>query len=60
MAVVDMLYANERKAHMDQVLEQAKVEVSATSKVWEPQRAYEKRLAAILNKDKGTTGMVSR
>ncbi|KAK7019893.1 SCD domain-containing protein [Favolaschia claudopus] len=46
------------KAHMDQVLAQAKVEVSATSKVWEPQRAYEKRLAAIMAKDKvaGTKG----
>lgn len=38
---------------MDQVLAQAKVEVSATSKAWEPQRAYEKRLAAIMAKDKG-------
>ncbi|KAJ6591108.1 hypothetical protein DFH09DRAFT_1138592 [Mycena vulgaris] len=46
------------KAHMDQVLEQAKVEVSATSKVWEPQRAYEKRLVAVMSKDKvpGTKG----
>ncbi|KAJ7135430.1 hypothetical protein C8R43DRAFT_1020987 [Mycena crocata] len=40
------------KAHMDQVFAQAKVEISATSKVWEPQRAYEKRLAAIMSKDK--------
>ncbi|KAJ7216553.1 hypothetical protein GGX14DRAFT_441986 [Mycena pura] len=40
------------KAHMDQVLAQAKVDVSATSKAWEPLRAYEKRLAAIMAKDK--------
>jgi len=33
-------------------LAQAKVEVSPTSKAWEPQRAYEKRLAAIMAKDK--------
>ncbi|KAJ7628572.1 hypothetical protein FB45DRAFT_834497 [Roridomyces roridus] len=46
------------KAHMDQVLAQAKVEVSATSKAWEPQRAYEKRLSTIMAKDKvpGTKG----
>ncbi|KAJ7507277.1 hypothetical protein B0H11DRAFT_1706223, partial [Mycena galericulata] len=46
------------KAHMDQVLAQAKVEVSPTLKTWEPQRAYEKRLAAIMSKDKvpGTKG----
>ncbi|KAJ7057080.1 hypothetical protein C8F01DRAFT_992238, partial [Mycena amicta] len=45
------------KAHMDQALAQAKVDVSATSKVWDPQRAYEKRLAAITSKDnKGTKG----
>lgn len=41
------------KAHMDQVLAQAKVEVLATSKQWEPQRAYEKRLGAVMSKDKG-------
>ncbi|CAA7269932.1 unnamed protein product [Cyclocybe aegerita] len=39
------------KAHMGQVLEEAQVEVSATSKVWEPHRAYEKRLSAIMSKD---------
>ncbi|RDB23493.1 Cohesin subunit psc3 [Hypsizygus marmoreus] len=44
------------KAHMDQVLAQAKVEVSPTSKVWEPQRLYEKRLTAALSKEKGPTG----
>ncbi|KAF8062324.1 hypothetical protein FPV67DRAFT_1508040 [Lyophyllum atratum] len=40
------------KAHMDQVLAQAKVEVSPTSKVWEPQRAYEKRLTTAMSKEK--------
>lgn len=43
-----------RKAHMDQVFDQAKVEVSATLKAWEPQRQYEKKLNNIMNKDKGT------
>ena len=38
---------------MDQVLAQAKVEISATSRVWEPQRAYEKKLGTALSKDKG-------
>lgn len=42
-----------RKAHMDQVLDQAKVEVSPTLKAWEPQRQYEKKLNNIMNKDKG-------
>jgi cohesin complex subunit SA-1/2 len=37
---------------MDQVLAQAKLEVSATAKAWEPQRAYEKRLTAVISKDK--------
>ena len=41
------------KAHMDQILAQAKVEVLATSKQWEPQRAYEKRLSTVMSKDKG-------
>ncbi|KAG5728111.1 Cohesin subunit psc3 [Termitomyces sp. T112] len=43
------------KAHMDQVLDQAKLEVSATSKVWEPQRAYEKRLTTAMSKEKGAS-----
>jgi cohesin complex subunit SA-1/2 len=42
-----------RKAHLDQLIAQSKIEVSATSKAWEPQRAYEKRLAAAMAKDKG-------
>ncbi|KAJ6588456.1 hypothetical protein B0H19DRAFT_207200 [Mycena capillaripes] len=52
LAVIQSRDAMKIKAHMDQVLAQAKVEVSATSKVWEPQRAYEKRLAAVMAKDK--------
>ncbi|KAJ7624985.1 hypothetical protein DFH06DRAFT_1305016 [Mycena polygramma] len=52
LAVLQSRDAMKIKAHMDQVLAQAKIEVSATSKVWEPQRAYEKRLATILAKDK--------
>jgi cohesin complex subunit SA-1/2 len=40
---------------MDQVLAQGKIEVSATSKVWEPQRAYEKRLTNAMSKEKGPT-----
>ena len=38
---------------MDQVLAQARVKVSATSPTWEPQRAYERRLANIMSKTKG-------
>ncbi|KAJ7595027.1 hypothetical protein C8J56DRAFT_1013025 [Mycena floridula] len=40
------------KAHLDQIVAQAKVEVSTTLKLWEPHRAYEKRLTAIMSKDK--------
>jgi len=36
---------------MDQVLAEAKVEISPSSKVWEPQRAYEKRLSTIQAKE---------
>ncbi|KAI0058337.1 hypothetical protein BV25DRAFT_1283433 [Artomyces pyxidatus] len=38
------------KAHMEQVLAQAKIEVLATSPIWEPQRAYEKRLNTVMSK----------
>ncbi|EGO01292.1 hypothetical protein SERLA73DRAFT_87834, partial [Serpula lacrymans var. lacrymans S7.3] len=45
------------KAHMDQVVAQSKIEIPPTSKAWEPQRAYEKRLTSIMSKDKaGTKG----
>ena len=40
------------KAHMEQVLAQAKVKITPASKVWDAQRAYEKRLTTI-SKDKG-------
>ncbi|KAK2460025.1 hypothetical protein APHAL10511_007948 [Amanita phalloides] len=48
--------ALEIKAHLDQVLAQAKLEPSPTSKIWEPQRAYEKRLGTALSKDKPSKG----
>ncbi|KAF8717150.1 hypothetical protein AX14_012211 [Amanita brunnescens Koide BX004] len=48
--------ALEIKAHMDQALAQAKLEPSPTSKIWEPQRAYEKRLSTALSKDKPAKG----
>lgn len=60
------------KAYMDQALGQSKVEVSPTSKIWDGQRAYEKRLTTAMSKDKpgpakkrakkgdkGATGMTS-
>ncbi|KAH6910734.1 cohesin subunit [Coprinopsis sp. MPI-PUGE-AT-0042] len=43
------------KAHMDQAFEQAKIEVPATAKDWEPQRSYEKRLDSAMTKEKGGT-----
>jgi len=39
---------------MDQVLSQAKVEILPAAKIWDPQRAYEKRLGTTMAKDKGT------
>lgn len=39
------------KAHLDQVFAEAKIDIAPTSKVWEPERAYEKRLTAIMAKD---------
>ncbi|KAF8892974.1 hypothetical protein BD779DRAFT_1609978 [Infundibulicybe gibba] len=44
------------KAHMDQVMAQARVEVSATSRLWEPARAYEKRLSSVTSKEKSQSG----
>ncbi|KIL63611.1 hypothetical protein M378DRAFT_107004 [Amanita muscaria Koide BX008] len=44
--------ALEIKGHMDQALAQAKLEVPPTSKIWEPQRAYEKRLSTAMSKNK--------
>ena len=42
-----------RKAHMEQVLAQAKVKIAPASKIWDAQRGYEKRLATTVSKDKG-------
>ncbi|OBZ76095.1 Cohesin subunit psc3 [Grifola frondosa] len=42
------------KAHLDQVMAQAKLEVSPTAKPWEPCRAYEKRLATAMTRDKAS------
>ncbi|KAG2361086.1 hypothetical protein BDR07DRAFT_1472291 [Suillus spraguei] len=53
LAAVDSRDALRIKAHMDQVLAQAKIEVPPSSKIWEPQRAYEKKLSSIMAKDKG-------
>lgn len=53
LAAVDSRDALKIKAHMDQVLAQAKIEVPPSSKIWEPQRAYEKKLSSIMAKDKG-------
>ncbi|KAF7329868.1 SCD domain-containing protein [Mycena kentingensis (nom. inval.)] len=49
------------KAHLDQTLAQAKIDSSSTSKIWDPLRAYEKRLSNISSKDKtGTKGRKSK
>ncbi|KAI0301249.1 hypothetical protein BC826DRAFT_1155978 [Russula brevipes] len=55
LAPLDSREALAIKAHLDQVLAQAKVKVSATSPIWEPQRAYERRLTNIMSKMKGAT-----
>ncbi|KAL1948450.1 hypothetical protein VTO73DRAFT_12525 [Trametes versicolor] len=44
------------KAHLDNLIAQAKVEISPTSKPWEPHRTYEKKLAAVAAKEKGPGG----
>ncbi|KAI6041487.1 hypothetical protein EDC04DRAFT_2565548 [Pisolithus marmoratus] len=44
------------KAHMDQCIAQNKIEIPPTSKLWESQRIYEKRLSSILTKGKGGKG----
>ncbi|KAI6126831.1 hypothetical protein F5141DRAFT_1083660 [Pisolithus sp. B1] len=44
------------KAHMDQCFAQSKIEIPPTSKLWEPQRMYEKKLSSILTKGKGGKG----
>ncbi|KAG8707915.1 hypothetical protein FRC09_001541 [Ceratobasidium sp. 395] len=42
------------KNHLDVSLQDAKVETPASSKTWEPLRAYDKRLITAMAKDKGT------
>ena len=41
------------KAQLDNIIAQAKLVVSQTSKPWEPYRAYEKKLATAISKEKG-------
>jgi cohesin complex subunit SA-1/2 len=35
---------------MDQLITDAKIEIKPTAKTWEPQRAYEKKLVAVMHK----------
>ncbi|KAK0199245.1 hypothetical protein DFS33DRAFT_1376528 [Desarmillaria ectypa] len=56
LSVIQSREALQIKAHMDQVLAEAKVEVSPTSSLWEPQRAYERRLTS---KDKEKANCLS-
>ncbi|KIJ64745.1 hypothetical protein HYDPIDRAFT_28110 [Hydnomerulius pinastri MD-312] len=44
------------KAYMDQLLNDAKIEIKPTAKMWEPQRAYEKKLVSIMHKAAGGKG----
>ncbi|KAH9947828.1 hypothetical protein B0H21DRAFT_821509 [Amylocystis lapponica] len=60
LATIDNRDALKIKAHVDQILAQAKLEASATSKLWEPCRAYEKRLATAMTKDKASGGKGKR
>lgn len=39
-----------RKAYLDQLVSDAKIEVKPTAKTWEPLRAYEKKLVSIMHK----------
>ncbi|KAI0634280.1 hypothetical protein C8Q77DRAFT_1110838 [Trametes polyzona] len=56
LSSVDNQDALKIKAHLDNIIAQAKVEISPTSKPWEPYRAYEKRLATAALKEKGPGG----
>ncbi|KAJ1301134.1 hypothetical protein OPQ81_003546 [Rhizoctonia solani] len=46
------------KNHLDTTLSDAKIETPASSKVWEPLRAYEKRLITAMAKDKALTARI--
>ncbi|KAF7439987.1 hypothetical protein PC9H_000324 [Pleurotus ostreatus] len=52
LGVIESRDALKIKAHMDQALAQAKLEASPSARLWEPQRAYEKRLSTAMSKDK--------
>lgn len=41
------------KAHLEQDISMLNIEIPSTSKVWEPYRAYEKRLVTASTKEKG-------
>ncbi|KAF8452670.1 hypothetical protein L210DRAFT_3639153 [Boletus edulis BED1] len=41
------------KAYLDQLVSDAKIEVKPTAKMWEPLRAYEKKLVSIMHKGTG-------
>ncbi|EIN14604.1 hypothetical protein PUNSTDRAFT_140847 [Punctularia strigosozonata HHB-11173 SS5] len=53
---VDSQDALNIKAHLDQIIAQAKLEISPTAKAWEAARAYEKRLSTAMSKEKGALG----
>ncbi|CDO77437.1 hypothetical protein BN946_scf184857.g44 [Trametes cinnabarina] len=53
LSSIDNRDALKIKAHLDNVIAQAKLAISPTSKPWEPYRAYEKRLATAVSKEKG-------
>ncbi|KAF9224974.1 hypothetical protein BS17DRAFT_779369 [Gyrodon lividus] len=44
------------KAYMDQLINDAKIEIKPTAKMWEPQRAYEKKLVSVMHKAAGGKG----
>ncbi|KAI9060084.1 hypothetical protein FKP32DRAFT_1578832 [Trametes sanguinea] len=56
LSSIDNRDALKIKAHLDNVIAQAKLEISPTSKPWEPYRAYEKRLGTAISKEKGQGG----
>lgn len=39
------------QGHMDEAIKKASITVSPTSKLWDVQRAYAKRLATAMSKD---------
>ncbi|KAF5323111.1 hypothetical protein D9611_009237 [Ephemerocybe angulata] len=57
---IDDEHALKIKAHMEQVLADSNIEIPPTSKEWEPQRSYAKRLDNVMNKGKATTSKPKR